>query len=1315
MKIVSIIFALSCLAACNAAQEFDTSELEFVQAAKLPKVPPASIQSVDVKKAARLYTQTPDGSTRLVKYLYKVERQIAAEKAAERADIAALRAKMARNMAYNQAARAKMKKSLLAKMAVNAKAAKAALDKQMRITQNMFAQQAAVENARNAATIARSKKTREIMRKNKAKAGADLAEAVLHQQRSLSALDQAIQPKIRSTNKHIAANAAMIKSNARKARSALEKAMSRFDDKMRNIHNQALKARSKLVAQANAQDAKFRSYANNRVRTIVASNAAKFRAVRAKMAADRARADAALKHAASRMDAALSANKALQDRRFASTVKDIAAARTEATNRVKRFKSSFKIALLQLTGVVKRQTAKLNKRVTDLSATITHNKLAQDRVNNSVNAELKRMAKIGAQRYAEHLKKDKDLRKLMDKNKAETSAQMTRLRNSFTASLAAINKQMKKDRYNAEHSLKSATQKLYTTLTRNAKAQSKVNKALTMATRRAALNAKQELAAAEAMFGSKLASMHKTVQRLQAKNIRSLHHLTGIVVKNDALDVAGRAKLAAVSKYNHDQLAGSVRQAIAKGEAHAQRVEKKMTKINKATRDQLHAKIALKISKLRKNLNKQIGQLRLETKEARALMRKQVLAAIKSAAAVAKNDLKMKVKWAQGKMATLYRGLSKEQKLGASQRAALRATAANNKKNIINQLGEAIGTQQRALLAFKMETRKKLKKTNRSITANAKQMEANAKAVSAQIKANTNAINAKLNSVRRANMAQLSAVSAAAAKRYSAAIKAVIDGVTKARKNANAMFGKVEVQMAKNRAKLEKSFGSAISDANNRLAALIALSDTRFSKTVKDIKKTKAMARAQNKAARTYFKAKLYELTATLKQQETKLVGARQAVSAMVETEKAAQRKVNMAVDRSIKRIVKIADRRHSESVRARGVLRRIFDQNKKIAAAEIKALRKKAATGLFLARAQAAAHKRKFAKDLTHATKKLNAALFSRSAAQAQKLAGLKAKLTYTKAATAAELKNAKALFASRLTTLTNTVVANAGKFRRHLNRVTGVARSWKKASAADRKAIRAERNGMFADLNKALARAIQLGEARAKKVQEEAQANIKSTQRALTSQIAVQTEFMAENVFKLITGKRQKIADNYLSLKAYAGVAKDAVIDYLSKAGKGRSLSALGDLLTTVGKLFKVKVVPAMGVGFGSRTLPTIFSGRVVKVKGSVSKINALVTEYMKVLAQVRARWPIGLGNYLLGKIETSMQKTGILEVDKVDGRKGNFVFVNGRAVGLSSNPQGLAKLAVRISTYTKALTALTNKLPGHHAAGKATKVGPPQWQGN
>merc|ERR1719487_435946 len=1032
-----VAFALLCgLAVCCSVMYItdDASEVALAQTEKVDdkigagedRFNPHSVESTDVKKAARIITATPDGRERLMDFLKKIEKEIATERAGRKADIAAVRAKMAKNMAYNQAARASMKKSLLAKMAVNAKAAKDALDKQMRWTQNTFAKQAAEENRRNAATIARSKKTREIMRKNKAHAAKALAEAVLQHQRSLAALDQATNAKIRQTNKHIAANAAQIKENAKKARRDLDKAMSRFDNKMRNIHNQALAARSKLVAQANAQDAKFRNYANNRIKAIVANTASQFRKVRARMAKDRARADMNLKHASSRMDAAVNANKALQDKRFAKSVSDIAAARKEAAARVNKFRSSFKVSILKLTGVVQRQVTKLNKRVTDLSATITKNKLAQAKVNRNVNAELKRMVKIGAQRYREHLKKDKELRHLMDKNRAETTSQMERLQASFSASVAAINKQMKKDRRNNERALGRATAGLYATLTKNAKAQGKKNKALTMATRRAAMDAKAALSAATSKFGSELAKMHKTVKRLQAKQNARLNKLTGIVEKNDALDIAGRAKLAAVSKYNRDKLAGAVREAIAKGEAHAQRVEKKMTKINKKTRDQLHAKIALKISTLRKSLNKQIGQLRLESKAARALMRKQVLSAIKSAAAVAKSDLAKKVKWAEGKMAQLHKGLANEKKLSASKRAALRATEAANRKHIVNQLGEAIGTQQRALLAFKYETAKKI---NKDITAYAKQMESDAKKVAAQIKANTGLINGKLDAARKAAVNELSAVSAASAKRYSDSIKAVQAGIKKARKYSNDMFGKVEIQMAKDRAALEKSYASAIGNANNKLTALIALSDSRFRKTVKDIEKTKALARKQVADAKKYYKAELYALMAKLKQCESRMIGGRQAVSAMVERDRAAQRKINIAVDRDIKRITAIADKRHSESVRARGVLRKIFDQNKKIAAAEMKALRKKTQAQLIIARAEAAAHKRKFAKDLTAATKKLNGALMSRSAAQAQRYESLKKKLTYTKAATASQLAVAKKAFNSRIVTLTNVVISNNKK----------------------------------------------------------------------------------------------------------------------------------------------------------------------------------------------------------------------------------------------------------------------------------------------
>merc|ERR1719424_871676 len=92
---------------------------------------PKSIESVDVKKTGLLYTKTPDtqktgpeGRQRLLTFLDKVEANIAKEVEARKDDIAAIRAQMAKNMAYNADARKKMKTMLLAKMAKNAKKAK---------------------------------------------------------------------------------------------------------------------------------------------------------------------------------------------------------------------------------------------------------------------------------------------------------------------------------------------------------------------------------------------------------------------------------------------------------------------------------------------------------------------------------------------------------------------------------------------------------------------------------------------------------------------------------------------------------------------------------------------------------------------------------------------------------------------------------------------------------------------------------------------------------------------------------------------------------------------------------------------------------------------------------------------------------------------------------------------------------------------------------------------------------------------------------------------------------------------------------------
>merc|ERR1711871_1601300 len=309
--------------------------------------------------------------------------------------------------------------------------------------------------------------TRKIMKRNKKQAARDLKAATAAQQRALSALASATNAKNKKTNKHIAENSAQIKENAKKAREDLDNAMDAFDNKMANVEEEAKKGRSKLAAQAAAQDKKFRTDANNKIKAMTAKISAQ------------------LAHTTARMNAALSAQTALQDKRFSQTVADIALAKKEANDRVEGFKTSFNADIMALSEKCEQQTKKLNHRQSSLGALVTSNKLEQAKVNNNVHAELERMVKVGNDRYAEHLKKDAELKALMAANKADTEKQMVDMKDQFFGSLNKIKAQMKKDREHAETSLATATSALLKTLADNKEAQEAVNKELTEATRRA--------------------------------------------------------------------------------------------------------------------------------------------------------------------------------------------------------------------------------------------------------------------------------------------------------------------------------------------------------------------------------------------------------------------------------------------------------------------------------------------------------------------------------------------------------------------------------------------------------------------------------------------------------------------------------------------------------------------------------------------------------------------------------------------------------------------------------------------------------------
>merc|ERR1719478_1678351 len=267
------------------------------------------------------------------------------------------------------------------------------------------------------------------------------------------------------------------------------------------------------------------------------------------------------------------------------------------------------------------------------------------------------------------------------------------------------------------------------------------------------------------------------------------------------------------------------------------------------------------------------------------------------------------------------------------------------------------------------------------------------------------------------------------------------------------------------------------------------------------------------------------------------------------------------------------------------------------------------------------------------------------------------------------AELFQAKKAFGARLSTLTNTVTANNRKTESLLAGLTGLVRDKKAASKKDRALIKAQTEAMNADLNKKIVRSIQMGEARAKRAADRARQHLTRTERAVLIEISERVERTGDKLFKMIQGNHKKIADNYLSLKAYAA------------KGKGRNLSSLGDLLNTITGLAAVRAGKAEGIGAGASKLKPIFGGKSIKIPNAPNKINALVDEYMGVVTAVRRRWPMGIGKYLLMKTESSMQGKGVLQVDKVANKAGNWVFVNGRAVGLSSKLNDFETLAVHM----------------------------------
>merc|ERR1719399_225114 len=205
-------------------------------------------------------------------------------------------------------------------------------------------------------------------------------------------------------------------------------------------------------------------------------------------------------------------------------------------------------------------------------------------------------------------------------------------------------------------------------------------------------------------------------------------------------------------------------------------------------------------------------------------------------------------------------------------------------------------------------------------------------------------------------------------------------------------------------------------------------------------------------------------------------------------------------VEEDLSRVEKLANDRFSKSKKARGKLRQLMDENKAAAAAEVAALSDHLTVELQKARAVNAHNKIEMAKDLSQATELFQEKLGAQQKAQLEATKALNEDVSAAVVASANALAHAKEGFDSKIVMLTNTVVAHSKEAKDEFARMTGVVNDYNAASENDRALIKEETKAMEADLHNAL------------------------------------DEAAADNVLKIVEGKRQTIADNYLSLKAYA-----------------------------------------------------------------------------------------------------------------------------------------------------------------------------------
>merc|ERR1711959_528973 len=395
---------------------------------------------------------------------------------------------------------------------------------------------------------------------------------------------------------------------------------------------------------------------------------------------------------------------------------------------------------------------------------------------------------------------------------------------------------------------------------------------------------------------------------------------------------------------------------------------------------------------------------------------------------------------------------------------------------------------------------------------------------------------------------------------------------------------------------------------NAALAKAAALADVRFAKTVKNIGAAKRQARMQLVNAKADFRSRLAGLVSYAKRTQQHIRGAIAVVTRQQASNRRMQASVNRRVNKELAHVINLSNTRNSQAKRARGRLLAIMNRDKALAAKMVAAQARRTRLQVNHLNRRIAAYSLEQRIALSRASRGLSRQLSRDKLAAARARGKTKLAARAARMQQASARKRAKRDFSAALNTLANTVTAQARSHRRALGRLTGTVGRYAKADKAARARIRGNMKIMRNDMNRKIVRAIQLGQIRMNNVARRAAKALKKSTSTLRAHLQSRIETMSDNVFNLIQGNQQKLADNYLSAKAYCVAARFKFRAYNRKA-RMNPLVSIGDWCLTAASLSKISPPKSPGIGMGMKTIPTLFSSKKIKVRGAVAKINGLV----------------------------------------------------------------------------------------------------------